>query len=59
MQGLLIDGEEPDMEIGPDEEMPKIAETAKLIQMIKGKEEVERMDALLSLAITGGDFNWL
>ena len=52
-------GEEPDMEIGPDEEMPKIAETAKLIQMIKGKEEVERMDALLSLAITGGDFNWL
>ena len=47
------------MEIGPDEEMPKIAETAKVIQMIKGKEEVERMDALLSLAITGGDFNWL
>lgn len=52
-------GEEPNMEIGPDEEMPKVIESAKLIKMIEGVEEVEKMDALLSLAITGGDYNWL
>ena len=46
-------GEEPDMEIGPDEEMPVAKETAKL------PENVERMDALLSLAVTGGDYEWI
>lgn len=52
-------GEEVDMEIGPDEEMPKIVESAKLIEMIRGEEEIEKMDALLSLAVTGGDYNWI
>ena len=52
-------GEEPNMEIGPDEEMPKVVETAKLIQMVRGREEVEKMDTLLSLAVTGGDYSWL
>lgn len=52
-------GEEPDMEIGPDEEMVQAAETAKLVQVIEGEEEVEKMDGLLSLAITGGDYNWI
>ena len=52
-------GTEPDMEIGPDDEMPTIVESAKLIDMIRGEDEVERMDALLSLAVTGGDFNWI
>ena len=52
-------GEEVDMEIGPDEEMPKVVEAAKLKEVIRGKENVERMDALLSLAVTGGDCNWL
>lgn len=52
-------GEEPDMEIGPDEEMVKPVENATLISVIEGEEEVEKMDALLSLAITGGDYNWL
>ena len=47
-------GEEPDMEIGPDEEMPVAKETAKLLEMVEGTENVERMDALLSLAVTGG-----
>ena len=28
-------GEEPDMEIGPDEEMPVAKETAKLLEMVK------------------------
>lgn len=40
-------GEEADMEIGPDEEMPKVVESAKLIQMVRGVEEVEKMDKLL------------
>jgi hypothetical protein len=52
-------GEEPEMEIGPDEEMPTVTEAAKLIQMIQGVEEVEKMDTLLSLAVTGGDYNWI
>ena len=52
-------GEEPDMEIGPDEEMPVAKETAKLLEMVEGTENVERMDALLSLAVTGGDYEWI
>lgn len=52
-------GEEPDMELGPDEEMPEIKETAKLLQVVSGEAEVEKMDTLLSLAITGGNYDWL
>jgi len=51
-------GEEVDMEVGPDEEMPVAVETAKLLDVIRD-DDVERMDALLSLAITGGDFDWI
>lgn len=51
-------GEDADMEIGPDDEMPTVKENAKLISVIEG-EDVEKMDGLLSLAITGGDYNWL
>ena len=52
-------GEQPNMEIGPDEEMPVVKETAKLLQVVRGEEDVERMDALLSLAVTGGYYNWM
>ena len=52
-------GETPDMEIGPDEEMPAVQEAAILLSVVQGEEEVERMDALLSLAVTGGDYNWI
>ena len=52
-------GEEPDMEIGPDDEMPEAKEAAVLLQVVEGEEEVEKMDTLLSLAITGGDYNWI
>ncbi|HAL03267.1 MAG TPA: hypothetical protein DCP07_07895 [Lachnospiraceae bacterium] len=51
-------GEDVDMEVGPDEEMPKAVESAKLIQMLEG-EDVEKYDTLLSLAITGGDYTWI
>ena len=51
-------GEEPDMELGPDDEMPEAPEAAKLIKVVKD-EEVEMMDTLLSLAITGGDYEWI
>lgn len=51
-------GEEPDMEIGPDEEMPQVQETAKLLAVLEG-EEVEQYDTLLSLAITGGNYKWI
>ncbi len=50
---------EIDYEIGPDESMEDILDTAKLIDVIEGEEEVEKMDALLSLAITGGNFDWI
>jgi hypothetical protein len=49
---------EVDMEIGPDEEMPNVEPTAKLLQVCEG-EDVEKMDTLLSLAITGGDWDWI
>ena len=51
-------GESPNMEIGPDEEMPTVKETAKLLSVVRD-EEVEKMDGLLSLALTGGDYEWL
>ena len=51
-------GEEVDMEVGPDEELPVAVEAAKLLDVIRD-DDVEKMDALLSLAITGGDFEWI
>ena len=51
-------GTEPDMEIGPDDELPETVESAKLIQMLEG-EDVEKYDTLLSLALTGGDYSWI
>ena len=47
-----------DPEIGPDEAMQVAEDTAKLIQVLEG-EDGEKMDALLSLAITGGNFEWI
>ncbi len=46
------------MEFGPDEEMPQVTESAKLIKVVEG-EEMEMMNTLLSLAITGGDYEWI
>lgn len=48
-----------DPEIGPDEAMPGQTMTARLIKIVEGEEEVEKLDALLSLAITGGDYSWI
>ena len=48
-----------DYEIGPGESLEDVLDTAVLLQKIEGEEEVEKMDALLSLAITGGDFDWI
>ena len=49
----------PDMEVGPDDELPTVKEAAKLLQVLEGEEEVAKMDTLLSLAITGGDYEWI
>lgn len=48
-----------DYEIGPDEVMGEAGKNAILVQVVEGLEEVEKMDILLSLAITGGDYNWI
>ncbi|MBQ4523148.1 MAG: hypothetical protein IJA10_09385 [Lachnospiraceae bacterium] len=50
--------EEIDMEMGPDEDMTEFKDTAKLIEVLEG-EDVEKMDTLLSLAITGGNYDWI
>lgn len=52
-------GEEPDMEIGPDEKMPEIKEDAKLVKMLTDESEIEKYDQLLSLALTGGNYDWI
>lgn len=52
-------GEAPDMEIGPDEEMPEANEDAVLLKVVEGEEEVAKMDGLLALAFTGGDEDWI
>lgn len=51
--------EEPDMELGPDDEMPNAGGEAILLDVIESAEEVEKTDALLSLAMTGGDYSWI
>ncbi len=45
-------------EIGPDESLEDLLETADLIDVIEGKENVERMDALLSVAFSEDD-SWI
>ena len=52
-------GMDIDYEIGPDETLEAAENTAVLVEKITGEEEVEKMDSLLSLAITGGDYNWI
>ena len=42
-----------------EEHLEDVLDTAELLQKIEGTEEVAKMDTLLSLAITGGDCNWI
>ena len=51
-------GKDPDMEIGPGDDMPKANEDTILNENVEG-ENVEKYDTLLSLAITGGDYSWI
>ena len=50
--------EEFDPEIGPDEVLTEERKDAVLLRIGEG-EDVEKMDALLSLAITGGNYEWI
>ena len=55
-------GEEVTEELGGDLAVEPSAEKAAqeaADEVRQGEEEVEKMDALLSLAITGGDCNWI
>ena len=47
-----------DYEIGPDESLEDLLETADLIDIIEGAEDVERMDILLSAAFSD-DESWI
>lgn len=44
-------GEEPDMEIGPDEEMPEVIEEAKLLQVVSGEDEVKKWTCFFPLQL--------
>ena len=44
------------LKIGPKLVCPYCGEEP---EMVEGTENVERMDALLSLAVTGGDYEWI
>lgn len=50
--------EEIDYEIGPDESLEDYLDTAQLVEIIEGEDDVERMDTLLSVAYTD-DESWL
>ena len=52
-------GEQPDREVGPDEEVPEVFENSLLLEETVGAENVEKYDTLLSLAVTGGDYSWI
>lgn len=47
-----------DPEVGPDEIMTEPEAAARLIKVAVG-EEVEKLDMLLSLAVTGGNYEWI
>lgn len=47
-----------DYEIGPDENLEDYLDTADLNEVVEGKENVERMDILLSAAFTD-DESWV
>ena len=49
----------PCPDCGMDIDYEAAEDTAVLVEKITGEEEVEKMDSLLSLAITGGDYNWI
>ena len=49
---------EVDMEIGPDDDISDSIVKAGLVKVLEG-EDVEKYDKLLSLAITGGDYEWI
>ena len=48
-----------DLEIGPDDVMPSEEENAVLEEVIEGAENVALHDGLLSLALTGGNYEWI
>ena len=52
-------GKEVDMEIGPDDELPQNMESAVLLDVIEGEEDVQRMDTLLNCAFSSDDDSWI
>lgn len=47
-----------DYEIGPDESIEDLLETAELVEIVEGKDNVEKMDTLLSIAYVE-DESWI
>ncbi len=52
-------GQDVDMEIGPDETLPDNLESAELVEVIEGEDEVIKMDTLLNCAFSNEDDSWI
>lgn len=52
-------GKAVDMEIGPDETLPENIESAVLLEVVEGEENVMQMDTLLNCAFRSDDDSWI
>jgi len=50
---------EVDMEVGPDECVEQIPDSAKLIRIVEDEEEIRLLDGLLGLTVYDDDESWL
>ena len=47
------------MEVGPDECVEQITDSAKLIKIVENEEEIRLLDGMLGLAVYDDDESWL
>lgn len=50
---------EIDREVGPDECMEQVTDSAKLIKVVEDEEEIKLLDGMLGLAVYDDDESWL
>lgn len=48
-----------DMELGPDEQVEQITDSAKLLRIVEDEEEIQILDGMLGLSIYDDDDSWL
>ncbi len=50
---------EVEREVGPDECVEQIPDSAKLIRIVEDEEEIQLLDGMLGLAVYDDDESWL